>query len=469
MITIFLICIFLIFLIYKYASLAILFVFDFVVLGIGSYVFLKTKIGNDSAIIATIIILLAYGAILLFTNKKISFVGKIMNYIASLIGSIIGTEIIISLTTTVLQGLGIFENSYSSLVLTHNKLVDDIINFILVIIVSIFVYKKRMNFLKDKFDVYESIDDLEEENYKFYQEYMQNKNKHLNAKSEEENNEYNENECENKEENYYVRKHIDNTKLGELGEEFVYNIEKNSVAVFNKDYVDKVEHVSKKLYGDKLGYDISSIDINGNDLKIEVKTTTGDCDTPFFISENELRFLKEHKNDGAILYRVYNFNEETKTGEIKKITADEVLNNYKVDTKNYIIQKREEEINTNSENKIIPTVLLKYSKDVEAVYYDENIWMRKFMISKLFNVNKKKSDSILNELLFDEVLNKDKNIKEFYIESNNGKCYNVEHFDLNSILKVGEKTNNEEIINLKKWIEEISHEYKIKNLDIEEN
>lgn len=73
MITIFLICIFLIFLIYKYASLAILFIFDFVVLGIGSYVFLKSKIGNDSAIIATIIILLAYGAILLFTNKKYQF------------------------------------------------------------------------------------------------------------------------------------------------------------------------------------------------------------------------------------------------------------------------------------------------------------------------------------------------------------------------------------------------------------
>lgn len=468
MITIFLICMFLIFLIYKYASLAILFVFDFVVLGIGSYVFLKSKIGNDPAIIATIIILLAYGAILLFTNKKLSLLGKIMNYIASLVGSIIGTEIIISLTTTVLQGLGIFENSYSSLVLTHNKFVDDIINFILVIIVSIFVYKKRMNFLNDKFGSDETIyytfideDKNKEENFEYEQ------NNHSNSYYN--NKQYEKYERENKEENYYVRKHINNTKLGELGEEFVYNIEKNSVAVFNKDYVDKVEHVSKKLYGDKLGYDISSIDINGNDLKIEVKTTTGDCDKPFFISENELRFLKEHKNDGAILYRVYNFSEETKTGEIKKITADEVLNNYKVDTKDYIIQKREEEINTNSENKILPTVLLKYSEDVEAVYYDENIWMRKFMISKLFNVNKNKSDSILNELLLDKVLNKDENTKKFYIESDNGKYYNVEHFDLNSILKLGEKTNNEEIINLKKWIEEISHKYKIKNLDMEEN
>lgn len=171
---------------------------------------------------------------------------------------------------------------------------------------------------------------------------------YLDVKSEEKNNEYNNNKCENKEENYYISKHIYNTKLGELGEEFVYNIEKNSVAVFNKDYVDKVEHVSK-LYGDKYGYDINSIDINGNNLKIEVKTTTGDCDTPFYISKNELRFLKENEDDGAILYRVYNFNEETKTGQIKKITAQEILNDYEMDTKQYFIQKKESDTNINEE------------------------------------------------------------------------------------------------------------------------
>lgn len=203
MITIFLICMFLIFLIYKYASLAILFIFDFVVLGIGSYVFLKSKIGNDSAIIATIIILLAYGAILLFTNKKISILGKIMNYIASLVGSIIGTEIIISLTTSVLKGIGIFENSYSSLVLTHNKFVDDIINFILVIIVSIFVYKKRMNFINDKFGsdktiYYTFIDDDENKKENFEYEKSDYSNNYYNNKQ------YQKDERENSKDYYKI-------------------------------------------------------------------------------------------------------------------------------------------------------------------------------------------------------------------------------------------------------------------------
>lgn len=465
----------LIFLAYKYATLAILFGADFLFIGLASYMFLKDKLGNDSAIVATAIILLVYGLILYFVNKKVSILSKIINYIASFIGAFFGAQLLIYMVTGILKLLGIFQNTYSELIVTHIKFVDDTINLIFAIVLSIFVYKKRMAILKDRLyfddEPYEIIDDEEQ---KFYQEYFKRKRlkerkyNYENEIDDELKDENDTDEDDNYENNYYISKHMYNTKLGELGEEFVYNIEKNSVAVFNKDFADKVEHVSK-LYGDKFGYDISSIDINGNNLKIEVKTTNGDCDTPFFISENELRFLKEHKNDGAILYRVYNFNEETKTGQIKKITAQEILNNYKVDTKNYIIQKREEETNTNSENKIIPTVLLKYSEDVEVVYYDENIWMRKFMISKLFNVNKNKSDSILNELLLDKVLNKNKNIKKFYIESDNGKYYNVEHFDLNSVFKIGEEINSEEIINLKKWIEEISNKYKIKNLDIEEN
>lgn len=482
--------IFLVYLFLKYATLAILFALDFIIIGLASYSLLYEKFGHDSSLFIVGIILILYAILLVFISRKIRILNIIINYLASLFSAYLGIEIFLPIITEILKSMGILENTYSKLVVTHVEYIDNIINFIFLIIVSIAIYKIRINFIDEKFNLNyytekKYLDDLNnnhntdknyiqsqnedyEEDYEFYQEYMQNKNRYLDNNSEEENNKYNEIEYENEieEENYYIRKHIENTKLGELGEEFVYNIEKNNVAVFNKDYVDKVERVSKKTYGDKLGYDISSIDINGNDLKIEVKTTTGDCDKAFYISENELRFLKEHKNNGAILYRVYNFNEETKTGEIKKITADEILNNYKVDTKNYTVQKREKEINSNCENKIIPTVL-KYSEDVVVVYYDENIWMRKFMISKLFNVDKNKSDAILNNLLSDKILDKDKNIKKFYIESENGKNYNVEHFDLNSVFKIGEEINSEEIINLKKWIEEISHKYKIKNLDKE--
>lgn len=345
----------LLFLAYNYATLAILLGADFVFIGLASHMFLRDKLGNDSAIIATAIILLIYGFILYFANRKIPILSKIINYFASFVGAFFGAQLLIYMVTGILKLLGIFQNTYSELIITHIKFVDDIINLIFAIVLSIFVYKKRMAILKDRLyfddEPYEIIDDEEQ---KFYQEYFKRKKlkeRKYNYENEIDDELLDTNDTdkdENYEDNYYISKHIYNTKLGELGEEFVYNIEKNSVAVFNKDYADKVEHVSK-LYGDKYGYDISSIDINGNNLKIEVKTTTGDCDTPFYISKNELRFLKENENDGAILYRVYNFNEETKTGQIKKITAQEILNNYEMDTKQYFIQKKESDTNINEE------------------------------------------------------------------------------------------------------------------------
>lgn len=356
--------VFLVYLFLKYATLAILFAVDFLIIGLASYSFLYEKFGHDSSLFIVGIILIIYAVLLIFISRKVRILNIIINYLASLFSAYLGIEIFLPLITEILKSIGILENTYSKLVVTHVALIDNIINFIFLIIVSIAIYKVRTNFIDEKFNLNyfmekEILDELEneynhDEDYKIYQEYFKRKelkDEKSNYEREIDDELKKENdveENENYEDNYYISKHIYNTKLGELGEEFVYNIEKNSVAVFNKDYADKVEHVSK-LYGDKYGYDISSIDINGNNLKIEVKTTTGDCDTPFYISKNELRFLKENENNGAILYRVYNFNEETKTGQIKKITAQEILNNYEMDTKQYFIQKKESDTNINEE------------------------------------------------------------------------------------------------------------------------
>lgn len=459
----------LIYLFLKYAALAILFAVDFIIIGLGSYSLLYDKFGHDSSILIMGVILILYAILLIFISRKVKILNVIINYIASLFSAYLGIEIFLPMITGILKSMGILENTYSELVLTHIEFIDNIINIVFLIIISVIIYRIRINFIDEKFNLNyymekKYLDDLNN-SYSTDENYMQSQNEDFEDDDGEDITEEDE-----KGNDYYIRRHIDNTKLGELGEEFVYNIEKNNVAIFNKNYVDKVEHVSK-LYGDKFGYDISSIDINGNNLKIEVKTTTGDCDTPFYISKNELRFLKENENDGAILYRVYNFNEETKTGQIKKITAQEILDNYKSEAKQYIMHKKEtkNEINKNYENKIGPKVLLKYSEKIDVIYFDENLWMRKFMISKLFNVDKNKSDAILNKLLSDKILDKDKNVKSFYIKSDNGEYYNVEHFDLNSILKIGEEINNEEIINFKKWVKDISTKYIIRNLNLEEN
>lgn len=137
----------------------------------------------------------------------------------------------------------------------------------------------------------------------------------------------------------WAKKYEDNQEIGNMGEEFVYQTERDKVEKFSKNDIDRVQHLSK-LQGDGLGYDISSIDYNGNILRIEVKTTSGSEDTIFYMSKNEKKFFEEYKNDGALIYKVYNFNKNTRRGDIKIITADDLLKKYNFDPVTYAVTKK---------------------------------------------------------------------------------------------------------------------------------
>lgn len=128
-------------------------------------------------------------------------------------------------------------------------------------------------------------------------------------------------------------------EVGNLGEEFVVEYEKEKVQTFDASSVNRVLHLSK-LQGDGLGYDISSIDEKGNLLRIEVKTTTGPVNTPFYMSKNEKLFFETYINENAYIYRVYNFNKNTRRGQILKISAKELLQNYIFDPINFTVTKK---------------------------------------------------------------------------------------------------------------------------------
>lgn len=92
---------------------------------------------------------------------------------------------------------------------------------------------------------------------------------------------------------------------------------------------DEVGH--KGTLGDGLGYDISSINDGGSPRYIEVKTTSGDYNQSFYISENERRFFEEYGNS-AFIYRVYNFNKEARHGSVRIISSSELFSNFTFDT-----------------------------------------------------------------------------------------------------------------------------------------
>ena len=74
-----------------------------------------------------------------------------------------------------------------------------------------------------------------------------------------------------------------------------------------------MRHVSQ-LDGDGLGYDILSYSLDGSEKYIEVKTTTGSAETPFYITDNEVKFSKKFSSN-YYLYRVYQFDSSINAGK----------------------------------------------------------------------------------------------------------------------------------------------------------
>ena len=68
------------------------------------------------------------------------------------------------------------------------------------------------------------------------------------------------------------------------------------------------------MEGDGAGYDIKSYTPGGEEKFIEVKTTRGNEQTPFYVSSAEARFAAEHARRYH-LYRVFEFDQNTSSGK----------------------------------------------------------------------------------------------------------------------------------------------------------
>jgi Domain of unknown function (DUF3883) len=125
-----------------------------------------------------------------------------------------------------------------------------------------------------------------------------------------------------------------NNEIGDQGEEFVLEFEIDrlieTLSIDRTKATQNVQHLSR-LQGDGLGYDISSINDDGSPRYIEVKTTSGGFNQPFYMSKNERHFFEEYE-DSAFIYRVYNFNRETRRGDVRIISQNELFLNFTFDT-----------------------------------------------------------------------------------------------------------------------------------------
>jgi len=107
----------------------------------------------------------------------------------------------------------------------------------------------------------------------------------------------------------YLAREASNASLGAAGERFALDFERARLIRAGREALaDRVEHVSA-TQGDGAGFDIRSFEIGGRDRFIEVKTTAGGKQMPFFVSRNELDVSRERR-DSYHLYRVFRFRDE---------------------------------------------------------------------------------------------------------------------------------------------------------------
>ena len=123
-------------------------------------------------------------------------------------------------------------------------------------------------------------------------------------------------------------------QIGDLGEQFIFSQEREKVKKYKLSSSKQVTWVSRDK-GDGLGFDILSYDENGKEMYIEVKTTTGEENTSFYISANELEKSKLYA-ENYYLYRVYQFDKKNVKGEysIRKGSLEDlclVPQTYRVD------------------------------------------------------------------------------------------------------------------------------------------
>lgn len=100
----------------------------------------------------------------------------------------------------------------------------------------------------------------------------------------------------------------------------------------------------------------------------------------------------------------------------------------------------------------------------EMRYEDENIWLTQKMMAALYDVDVANINYHLKKIYDDEELTKEATIKNFLIVQNEGGrqvSREVAHYNLQMIIAVGFKVNNERAVQFRKWAGQIVKDYTI--------
>ena len=101
------------------------------------------------------------------------------------------------------------------------------------------------------------------------------------------------------------------------------------------------------------------------------------------------------------------------------------------------------------------------SDSVEMRYEDENIWLTQKMMAELYDVTVSAINQHIKTIFDDNELEENSVIKKYLITASDGKNYNTNHYNLQMIIAVGFKINNDRAVQFRKWANGIVKDYTI--------
>jgi hypothetical protein len=128
------------------------------------------------------------------------------------------------------------------------------------------------------------------------------------------------------------------------------------------------------------------------------------------------------------------------------------------------MKQKKEEMTVHSSAAEYLTYLAATGEDetsIEIRYEDENIWLTQKMMAELYNVSVPAINQHLKTIFDDKELDEQSVVKKYLITAGDNKKYNTKHYNLQTIIAVGFKVNNERAVQFRKWSGQIVKDYTI--------
>ena len=98
----------------------------------------------------------------------------------------------------------------------------------------------------------------------------------------------------------------------------------------------------------------------------------------------------------------------------------------------------------------------------EIRYEDENIWMSQKMLAAVYGIEINSINYHIKKIFADAELDENSVIRKIRITGSDGKSYSVNHYNLQVIIALGFKIDNERAVQFRKWANQIVGSYTIR-------